>query len=102
MELRLLSLGFEGLCRGKNYISPGALLADVESEYFPVHLWLYSHQYAYYYYCHEERYTERSERWRTKASARPRGIPQMLVDQRAGFIRLHPLGRPTSTRGPRG
>src|SRR5215204_650117 len=52
MELRLLSLGFEGLCRGKNYVSPGALLADVESEYFPVHLRLYSHQYAYYY-CHE-------------------------------------------------
>src|SRR5215204_6519956 len=47
-------LGLQGLCGGEDHLGAGALLADVESEYFPVHLRLYSHQYAYYYLrCHE-------------------------------------------------
>jgi hypothetical protein len=53
MRLDALSFGFKGLWGGEDHLGLGALLADVESEYLPVHPGLYSHQYAYYYCCHE-------------------------------------------------
>src|SRR5918999_1278524 len=52
MGPRPLGLSQQGLWGGENYLGSGTFFAKVESEYFPVHLWLDAHQHPYYY-CHE-------------------------------------------------